>query len=160
VIGRLCVALVCCGPLACQAPATSESACPGGGDPGVTARSKPDGLPLADGASLPVLNTAQGGLITELDIAISGVAQPDFDTLVVDIYDENRVTVASQQYNGAGLPLTCRDDGVLEVSSLPVGFDVDPDLALDGAPATLAIVVETSGDTLEAQWSIVLQGAQ
>ena len=117
-IGRLCVALVCCGPLACQAPATSESACPGGDDPGVTARSSPDGLPLADGASLPVLITAQGGLVTELDIAISGVAQPDFDTLVVDIYDEH------------------------------------------SAPATLAIVVETSDDTVEAQWSIVLRGAQ
>jgi len=120
--------------------------------------SKPDAAPLGDGASLRVLNTTQGGLVTEFDVAITGVAEPDFDTLYVDVVDNASAPLASQQYNGAGLPLTCRDDGVLEVSSLPVGFDVDPDVGmLNGAAATVALVVETPDATVDVSWAVVLR---
>ena len=135
-----------------------DGPCAGGGD--ITAIAQPNRLdtdPIEDGSEIPVFPPPQGGVFTELDVRIAGVASEDLELLRVRIEDDTGQQLANVQYRGDGLPLMCEDDRLV-VFNLPVGFDLDTMLqALDGVSATLLLGVDTVETTVEQTWSVTLR---
>jgi hypothetical protein len=144
----------------CPEPEPDLTGCPAAGvEPSIVARpNRLDTSPLADGSSVPVFPPPQGGVFTELDIELAGIAAEDLEELRVEVLDPaNSEIIAAQLYFGDGLPLTCNDDGVLVVRNLPVGFNDSTDLAeLDQVGVMLSLRVVTAEETLAESWSVVL----
>ncbi len=149
----------------CGEPA-SDDACDGAGDVVLTARpNRLDLRAIDDDSEVPVFPPPQGGVFTELDVAIAGVAIDDLDRVRVGIDDDSGAPIATQEYNGAGLPLVCQSDetiGIaLVVADLPVGFDLSAELTeLDGMAATLRLGVDTPDGATDVSWSVVLRQTQ
>lgn len=140
-------------------PSEPDGPCAGGGTLDVSAQpNRLDTAPIDDGSQLPVFPPPQGGVFTELDVAVSGVASEQIERVAVRVDDESGAALALQEYNGAGLPWMCQPDDTAVVFGLPVGFDLSVQLAaLDGVDAELTLTVDGAGQSLEQRWSVVLR---
>ena len=116
-------------------------------------------MPLDDGVEVPVFPPPQGGVFTELDVAIFGTSAEQVEWVRVRVDDASGAMIANQEYRGEGLPLQCLPEGNLVVYDLPVGFDasvLDP-AQLDGEQATLRLGIDTRVGDLVEEWSVVLR---
>lgn len=144
----------------------AASGCPEGGD-GVCAGdgelrielspNHGDTSALADGSALAIFPPPQGGVFTELDVTLQGLAADDLGQLQIRIVRDDGASLSTQTYQGSGLPLLCQDDGALTVTGLPVGFDLTYALEeLDGDMATFTVDVITADATSTESWAITL----
>lgn len=144
---------------ACERDTDSGACDPGGAEPALDVapnRLSPDAL--QDGAELPVFNPPQGGVFTELDVSVRGIATEDLLSIGFVVTRDDDDIIANQRYMGAGLPLMCQSDGSQRIPDVPVGFDLDVVLLdLEGVPARLEAVVETPDGDVEASADVVLR---
>jgi hypothetical protein len=134
--------------------------CNGVGDAAIELRERGGDTLLVDGSELPIFPPPQGGVWTEIDVRLLGIAAADVESIRVDVLDEGGATLGAELYLGDGLPLACRMDGAIEIDNMPVQLG---DLAaleeLDGVTATMTTtlshsegeVVSTIADTLHAE---------
>jgi hypothetical protein len=147
--------------LGCPGPDEDPDACPRPGDAlaiTLSPNQADSAGTLVDGGRVPVFPPPQGGVFTELDVRLTGLADDDLEQLRVDVVaaDDGR-RLAAQLYFGRGLPLTCDPDGALTITALPVGFDDAIVLAeLDEVPVVLTATVETAHDTLTEDLAVTL----
>jgi hypothetical protein len=158
----LALVLVPAGLGGCPAPAPSGQCGNEDGDPVLTLANRKSGPVLADGVEVEIFVPTQGGVFTELDITIDGLAASDLDHL--HIVFEDRGTgepLADVRYLGEVIPLVCsgeEDDDVLVVQSMPVGFTDPVVLAdLDGVEATVTGTLETSRGDFGVTYDVVLR---
>ena len=156
------LACVCACTLACACePKIEPSPCDEPeGEPALEVapnRLSPD--PLRDGAELPVFDAPQGGVFTELDVTLRGIAPDDLLSIGVTVtQEEDGEVIANQLYQGAGLPLLCQDDGSQRIPDMPVGFSVDVILLdLEGTAARLEAVGQTADADVLVGADIVLR---
>ena len=113
---------------------------------------------LADGGEVPVFIPPQGGIFTELDLSIRGVAIDDIERVHVTIDSEADERLADQLYPGFAVPLLCDGNGTAFVPRMPVRFDEGLVLeSLDGVVGELALVVATARVEHERQFDVRLR---
>jgi hypothetical protein len=153
---RVAIAVIVAPALGC--PAQGEGACEGDGDLAVELRpNHGDTSPIDAGSAVPIFPPPQGGVFTELDVALRGLVADDLAQLQIRITRDDGASLATVTYQGSGLPLLCEDDGSLSVTGLPVGFSLTYDLEdLDGDAATFTVDVITASQTLTESWPITL----
>lgn len=130
------------------------------GTPVLTLANRGDGPRLADGVDVEIFLPPQGGVFTELDVTIDGLAQSDLDFLHI-VFDDRDTgeRLADVRYLGEVLPLLCtEDDDALEVQYMPVGF-TDPVVIaeLDGVEATVTGTLETSRGDVSVAYDVTLR---
>lgn len=157
----LALAQVGLGMLLSGCPGPEEPAGPcrsGAGDPALTLSNRGGGPALGDGIEVPVFPPPQGGVFTELDIAIEDLAADDLDYLRILVDADSGDSLAFVQFLGQSIPLQCNDDGMLALEYAPVAFMDGLELAdLDGVSATLTGVLVTTRGEFEVAHSIVLR---
>lgn len=130
------------------------------GAPVLTLGNRGGGPPLADGVDVEIFLPPQGGVFTELDVTIDGLAQSDLDYLHIVFEDRDTgEPLADVRYLGEVLPLLCTEDAdALEVPSMPVGF-TDPAVIaeLDGVAATVTGTLETSRGDVSVAYDVTLR---
>ena len=144
----------------CPAPEPSGPCGNEAGDPVLTLGTRGGGPVLADGEEVEIFLPPQGGVFTELDVTIDGLASDDLELLHVVF--EARTTgesLADVQYLGNLIPLLCTEDGDrLEVQYMPVGFTEPVVLAeLDGVEATVTGTLETTRGDFSVAYDVVLR---
>jgi hypothetical protein len=150
------VAICVASTLGCPGPDDGE--CDGDGDLAIELRpNHGDTSPIDDGSALAIFPPPQGGVFTELDVELRGLAEGELGQLQIRITRDDGASLSTVTYQGSGLPLLCQDGGALSVTGLPVGFDLTYALDdLDGDAATLTVDVITAGETLTESWPITL----
>lgn len=144
----------------CPAPAPSGPCGTEDGDPVLTLGNRGGGPLLADGADVEIFLPPQGGVFTELDVTIEGLAQSDLEVLHI-VFDDRDTgePLADVRYLGELLPLLCaEEDDALVVQKMPVGFTDPVVLAdLDGVAATVTGTLETSRGDFGVGYDVVLR---
>ncbi len=157
---RLLLALACLPLLGCpEDPPEEEGVCPAmDAVPGLTMTpNRGDEIALVEGGQVPVFYASQGGIFTELDVELTGVADDDVEQIRVEFIDTTGRPLATQVYFGSGLPLRCNESGTLTIQALPVGFDESIGLEeLDGSAARLTAEVTTPDDTFGLDLALML----
>ena len=144
----------------CPAPAPSGPCGTEDGDPVLTLANRGDGPVLADGADVEIFLPVQGGVFTELDVTIDGLAQSDLEDLHITFEDRDTGrSLADVRYLGEVLPLLCtEDDDTLVMQYMPVGFTDPVVLAdLDGVAATVTGTLETSRGDFAVTYAVTLR---
>jgi hypothetical protein len=129
------------------------------GDPVLTLANRGGGTVLADGVEVEVFPPPQGGVFTELDVTIDGMAADELDQLhvAIEARDTGR-SLADVRYVGGIIPLMCTEDDVLAVQYMPVGFTDPVVLAeLDGVEATVTGTLETVQGEFAVMHDVVLR---
>lgn len=112
---------------------------------------------LEDGGRVPVFLPPQGGVFTELDVIMHGIAIEDVLRIRVTIDPPTGDLLATQMYQSVGLPMLCLPEGDISIRRLPVGFADGVLLEeLDGVEAELAFKVFTTDGEPERTWDVVL----
>jgi len=142
----------------CPAPASpcgSED-----GEPVLTLANRGGGPELVDGAEVEIFLPPQGGVFTELDVSIDGLAHDDLERLHIVFEDRDTgESLADVPYVGHLIPLLCvEEDDVLVVQRMPVGF-TDPVVLenLDGVAATVTGTLETARGDFGVTHDVVLR---
>jgi hypothetical protein len=113
---------------------------------------------LDDGGEVPVFIPPQGGIFTELDLTVRGVAVADISMVQVTIDSTQGERVADQVYPGGAVPLLCIGDDTAYVPRMPIRFAEGLVLEeLDDVRGDLVLRIEESGETHERSWSVVLR---
>lgn len=115
------------------------------------------GAPLADGGELPIFPPPQGGVFSELDLSITGVAQDNIDTLHVVVTEQGGEVLADN--TNTKFPLACQVDDSVMIADLPISYKDEYQLVfdLDGRDVTLEITIDLAdGDSLEASYELTL----
>ncbi len=141
------------------AEAPSPGACSSTATPALTMANRQVTAPvLRDGDQVDVFPPPQGGVFTELDVGIRGVAASDLERLEVNIEAVGASgRLASASYLESELLMWCSDDGWLEIEDLPVAFDDAfglPDL--HGETVVLEGRAETSSGAVSTTYEVVL----
>jgi hypothetical protein len=146
----------------CPGPAPSGACDSEEGDPVLTLANRGDGAVLDDGVEVEIFLPPQGGVFTELDVTIDGLAQADLDFLhVVFERRDTGESLADVRYIGEVIPLMCTDDDVLVVQYMPVGFTDPVVLAdLDGVAATVTGTLETTRGDFSVAHGVVLHAVE
>lgn len=147
----------------CPAPAPSGPCGTDDGDPTITLSNRGGGPLLADGSDVEIFLPPQGGVFTELDVAIHGLAQSELEYLHIVFEDRDTGrSLADVRYLGEVLPLLCtEDDDTLVVQSMPVGFTDPVVLAdLDGVAATVTGTLETSQGDFAVTYAVTLRAVE
>jgi len=113
---------------------------------------------LRDGDEVDVFPPPQGGVFTELDVGLLGVAPEDLQRLHVTIDSVGSLgRLASASYLEGELLLWCSEDGVLQVEDLPVAFDDAFGLRdLHGESAALEGRAETAAGEVSTRYEVIL----
>lgn len=130
------------------------------GDPVLTLANRGGGSELADGADVEIFLPPQGGVFTELDVAIDGLAASDLESLhIVFEHRDTGEPLADVRYLGSVIPLLCSEaDDVLGIQYMPVGFTDPVVLAeLDGVQATLTGTLETTRGDFSVAYDVELR---
>lgn len=124
--------------------------CDGAGEPAIELRLRSEDTLIVDGSELPIFPPPQGGVWTEIDVRLLGVAVDDVESLRVDVVDGGGAILGAEFYLGAGLPLACREEGFIEIDNMPVALgDLSRLEELDGVGATLTTTLtHPGGDTV------------
>ena len=124
--------------------------CNGVGDPAIELRERNADVLLVDGSELPIFPPPQGGVWTEIDVRLLGIAAADVESIRVDVLDESGAPVGAELYLGEGLPLACRTDGSIEIDNMPVQLgDLSALEQLDGVAATMTTTLaHADGDVV------------
>lgn len=146
-------------------PAEPEPSGPCGseaGDPVLTLANRGGGPVLADGVDVEIFLPPQGGVFTELDVTLEGLAQSELEYLHVVFEDRDTgEPLADVRYLGNVIPLLCTEDDVLEVQYMPVGFTDPVVLAeLDGIEATVTGTLETTRGDFSVTHDVVLRAVE
>lgn len=143
---------------ACPSDPSDPEPCAAEGDPIVTPSSR-DGVALANGDLLDVFPPPQGGVFTELDLAIENVGASEVLFLHVNVAPQaGGPELATVRYFGEALPLLCGDDDLQRIENLPVAFSDAVQLAdIDGMPVTLSVRVETEAGEFGETYDLTLQ---
>jgi hypothetical protein len=113
---------------------------------------------LDDGGEVPVFIPPQGGIFSELDLTVRGVAVEDITMVQVTIDSTQGERVADQVYPEGAVPLLCLGDDTAYVPRMPVRFAEGLVLdELDDVRGDLVLRIEESGETHERSWSVVLR---
>jgi hypothetical protein len=146
----------------CPEPTPSGPCGPTDGDPVLTLANRGGGPALADGVDVEIFLPPQGGVFTELDVTLEGLAQSELDTLHVVFEDRDTgESLADIRYLGSVIPLMCTEDDVLEVQYMPVGFTDPVVLAeLDGVEATVTGTLETTRGEFSVAYDVVLRAVE
>ncbi len=140
------------------AEAPSPGQCVSTDEPALTLGSR-RGATLVDGDELDVFPPPQGGVFTELDVSIVGVAPSDIAQLHVTVEStDTSERFASVTYPGSAIFAWCSEDGIVEIDDLPVGFEDAfglPELA--GRMAVLDGVLETRSADVSTRIDVVLR---
>jgi hypothetical protein len=113
---------------------------------------------LDDGGDVPVFIPPQGGIFTELDLTVRGVAVEDITRVRLTIDSTQGERLADQLYPGHGVPLLCIGDATAYVPRLPVRFAEGLVLeALDALAGELVLRVEEADDEHVRSWDVVLR---
>ncbi len=101
---------------------------------------------LPDAGTLSVFVPPQGGIATELDVQIEGVALEAVETLRFEVVASDGSSLAVEQYFGQGLPFVCTMDAGLQIRAVPVAFRDGVQLeGLDGSAVQVQATVTWSG---------------
>lgn len=133
------------------------------GNPVLTLANRGGGPRLVDGADVEIFLPPQGGVFTELDVTIDGLAQRDLDYLHIVFEDRDTgERLADVRYLGEVLPLLCTEEGdALVVQYMPVGFTDPVVLAeLDGVVATVTGTLETSRGDVSVAYDVTLRAVE
>jgi hypothetical protein len=99
---------------------------------------------LADGEHVPVYVPAQGGVFTELDLEITGVAQDDLSALLMtmrlDGGDVIGMTIPTMSFASE-----CEDDGSVTLELQPLSLSVLTPEEIDNAGAALIVEMQLKG---------------
>jgi hypothetical protein len=138
-------------------PAAPEGECDGAGPVAVeVAPNHGDRSVVVDGGEVAVFIPPQGGVFTELDVAILGARAEGVAALRVRIDDGLR-DLADVSFDGDRLPMRCDAEDRLVVDDTPVGLAPDVELeSLDDLPATLQVTLD-GDEPWQASWEIVLR---
>jgi hypothetical protein len=156
-------ALVLAAALAgCPEPEPSGPCGPEDGDPVLTLANRGGGPRLADGVEVEIFLPPQGGVFTELDVTLEGLAQSELESLHIVVEDRDTgEPLADVRYLGSVIPLLCTEDDVLEVQYMPVGFTDPVVLAeLDGVEATVTGTLETTRGDFSVGYDVVLRAVE
>lgn len=133
-----------------EPPETGQ--CPRTTQPVLTLANREDTGPLADGREVEVFPPPQGGVFTELDVALEGVPLDELEQIEITLESAGPLgMLASVSYPGSALPMWCSDDDVLMIDDLPVGLVDDaylPDLHGE------AVVIEGRAQTRSGEVSV------
>lgn len=144
----------------CPGPAPEpEGPCASEGAPTLELANRGGGSVVTDGADVAVFPPPQGGVFTELDVTIDGLAADELDELRIRIVarDTGR-NLADVTYLGELVPLMCTDDDVLSLQYVPVGFTDPVQLAdLDGLAAILTGTLVTAQGDVSVMHEVVLR---
>lgn len=147
----------------CPAPAPSGPCGTDDGDPVLSLGNRGGGPLLVDGAEVEIFLPPQGGVFTELDVTIDGLAQSDLESLHIVFEDRDAgEPLADVRYVGEVLPLLCtEEDDALVVQRMPIGFTDPVVLAdLDGVAATVTGTLETSRGDFGVGYEVVLRAVE
>lgn len=154
---RLASSVSAWGAVACGAEA-DPGPCNGVGDPAIELRERGAVTLLVDGSELPIFPPPQGGVWTEIDVRLLGIAADDVESIRVDVLDESGATLGAEFYLGEGLPLACRMDGSIEIDNMPVQLGDLPALEeLDGATATMTTTLSHAEGDLVSTIAVTLR---
>lgn len=99
---------------------------------------------VADGEHVPVYVPAQGGVFTELDLEITGVAEDDLGslsmTMRLDGGDVIGMTIPTMSFMSE-----CQEDGAVTVELQPLQLNVLTPEELDGLKAALIVEMQLQG---------------
>jgi hypothetical protein len=140
-------------------PGPESDPCDNDGEPELTLANRGGGTVLADGVEVEIFLPPQGGVFTELDVAIDGLAADDLEHLhVVFEARDTGESLADVRYIGNLIPLLCtEEDDVLVVLRMPVGFTDPVVLAeLDGVETTVTGTLETTRGDFSMMHDVVL----
>ena len=130
------------------------------GDPTLALANRGGGPTLADGVDVEIFLPPQGGVFTELDVTIDGLAQSDLDYLHIVFEDRDTgEPLADVRYLGEVIPLLCREDtDALVVQYMPVGFTEPAVLAeLADVEVTVTGTLETSRGDFSVAYDVTLR---
>lgn len=103
---------------------------------------------LEDGARVPIYIPLQGGVFTELDIELTGLAEADLGSLTFTIRQDGGDVLANPAPS-MSFPVQCREDGSLFLDTIPLGFQPQwtPDniMELDEVAAAMVIQLQLKG---------------
>ena len=155
----LALALASAALTGCPNPASSGPCGDEAGDPVLTLANRGDGPVLSDGAEVEIFLPPQGGVFTELDVAIDGLAHERLEYLRIRFDDRaTGESLADIRYLGDAIPLLCEeDDDALVIQYMPVGFTDPVVLAdLDGVQAAVTGTLETNRGDFSVTHGVVL----
>jgi len=144
----------------CEDPPPPE-ACAGPDDPSVALANRDEGRnELVVGGEIEVFDAPQGGVFAELDVTVSDMGLSELEYLRVTVDDPNTgEQLAFARYFGNSVPLRCSEDGLLEMSRMPLGFvQMYRVEDLDGRAVTLTGALETETDEFPTEYEVVLRG--
>jgi hypothetical protein len=120
------------------------------------------GTALADGAEVEVFPPPQGGVFTELDVTIEGIALHELEFLRVSVEAaDSGQSLAFVRFFGDSIPLLCTEDDVLTLGNMPVAFTDPVQLQdLDGVQARLTGVLETTRGEFGTGYDVVLRAVE
>ncbi|MEM6293368.1 MAG: hypothetical protein AAGA54_18995 [Myxococcota bacterium] len=148
---RLLLLVLCGGLVACAAE-DDGGVCDASvtGTPSVHVAERNADAFLPDAGTLSVFVPPQGGIATELDVQIEGVALEAVQTLRFQVAASDGSALAIEQYFGEGLPFVCTMSDGLQIRDVPVAFNDGVQLEdLDGSPVQVETTVTlTDGDPL------------
>ncbi len=157
----LALALSALALLGCPGPDEPQGPCASEGTPALTLAARRGGPALADGGEVDVFPPPQGGVFTELDVTIEGLAIDDVDELRIDVTARDTGDVlASASFLGGFIQLMCTEDGVLALEAAPVGFSSAQDVAeLDGVLATITGTVLSMRGNAVVPYDVTLRAS-
>jgi hypothetical protein len=142
----------------CAAPLYENAACKGDGELTLTLLQRKQPEVVGQSSEVPVFPPPQGGVFTELDVEIEGVAAGALQAIEVDISTSDPNVHASAALYDDLIPFGCRDDGVTTIDDLPVGFlDGTVLEELDGEDAHLAASAVTEARSASVEYDVVLR---
>ncbi len=125
--GALLAAAAAVGSACAAAPSPGD--CITRATPTVALANRQGEAELFDGDQIEIFLPPQGGVFTELDVTVAGLAASDLTafTVTIDAADGPE-SLAVAYYEASAILMWCSDEQTLQIDNLPVGFSGTPAL--------------------------------